>query len=133
MALRQQHSTEGAQRKKPQMTTENVYWTRRELAARIGVSVDWLDRLVAAKRIPCVKLSHKIIRFPVAAVEAWIAQRVEDAMAGKSIKTCYELTRLSGLSVNTAYKFRGGSIEPGLTNVLNIARALGTKIEELGR
>ncbi len=75
MAPDQQHSPHGAQ-KSADLTTERVYWTRKELAARIGVSVDWIDRQVATRRIPYVKLSHKVVRFPIAAVEAWIIQQM---------------------------------------------------------
>jgi len=42
-----------------------------ELAARLGVQVRYVRRLVAERRIPYVKLGH-LIRFEAAEVEAWI-------------------------------------------------------------
>lgn len=42
-----------------------------ELAARLGVQVRYVRRLVAERRIPYVKLGH-LVRFETNEVEAWI-------------------------------------------------------------
>lgn len=45
------------------------YLNKAELARRLGISIRSLDNLIRARRIPYVKLSGKLIRFPYAEVK----------------------------------------------------------------
>jgi excisionase family DNA binding protein len=53
---------------------EPEYETKRQLAARLGVSVRTIDNLLA-RGMPHVKLTRKLTRFPRLAVNDWIAER----------------------------------------------------------
>jgi excisionase family DNA binding protein len=53
---------------------EPEYETKRQLAARLGVSVRTIDNLLA-RGMPHVKLTRKLTRFPRVAVNDWIAER----------------------------------------------------------
>lgn len=49
-----------------------AYFSKRELAFYLGVSVRTCDNLLAAGKLPYVRFSSRLIRFPRAAVEAYI-------------------------------------------------------------
>ena len=50
------------------------YESKRELAARLGVSVRTIDNLLT-RGLPHLKLTRKLTRFPRAAVDEWLAER----------------------------------------------------------
>ncbi len=50
------------------------YEDKRQLAARLGVSVRTIDNLLV-RGLPHLKLTRKLTRFPRAAVDEWLAQR----------------------------------------------------------
>jgi excisionase family DNA binding protein len=50
------------------------YENKRQLAARLGVSVRTVDNLLT-RGLPHCKLTRKLIRFPRAAVDEWLAER----------------------------------------------------------
>jgi len=50
------------------------YENKRQLAARLGVSVRTIDNLLV-RGLPHLKLTRKLIRFPRAAVNEWLAER----------------------------------------------------------
>ena len=50
------------------------YENKRQLAARLRVSVRTIDNLLA-RGLPHIKLSRRLIRFPRAAVDEWLAER----------------------------------------------------------
>ena len=53
---------------------EPEYENKKQLAARLGVSVRTIDNLLA-RGLPHIKLTRKLIRFPRAAVDEWLAER----------------------------------------------------------
>lgn len=50
------------------------YENKRQLAARLGVSVRTVDNLLT-RGLPHCKLTRRLIRFPRAAVDDWLAER----------------------------------------------------------
>lgn len=50
----------------------DAYLTKQQLARRLNVSPRTVDNLMARRALPFVRLSAKLIRFPVAAVEAYL-------------------------------------------------------------
>ena len=50
------------------------YENKRQLAARLGVSVRTIDNLLT-RGLPHVKLTRKLTRFPRVAVDEWLAER----------------------------------------------------------
>ncbi len=50
------------------------YENKRQLAARLGVSVRTIDNLLV-RGLPHLKLTRKLVRFPRAAVDEWLAER----------------------------------------------------------
>jgi excisionase family DNA binding protein len=50
------------------------YETKQQLATRINVSVRTIDNLLT-RGLPYVRLTRKLIRFPRAAVDAWLLER----------------------------------------------------------
>ena len=55
-------------------TLAREYEDKRQLAARLGVSVRTIDNLLV-RGLPHLKLTRKLTRFPRAAVDEWLAQR----------------------------------------------------------
>lgn len=55
-------------------TPQREYEDKRQLAARLGVSVRTIDNLLA-RGLPHVKLTRKLTRFPRVAVDEWLAER----------------------------------------------------------
>ena len=54
----------------------------RHVAEMLDVSPRRVLQLARERRIPAVRTGPRAIRFPKAAVEAWLASRVEKALAG---------------------------------------------------
>ena len=54
------------------LSSPPAYFTKRELAFYLGVSVRTCDNLLAAGKLPHVRFSCRLIRFPRAAVEAYL-------------------------------------------------------------
>lgn len=50
------------------------YESKKELAARLGVSVRTIDNLLT-RGLPHIKLTRKLTRFPRIAVNEWLAER----------------------------------------------------------
>jgi len=50
------------------------YETKKELAARLGVSVRTIDNLLT-HGLPHIKLTRKLTRFPRVAVDGWLGER----------------------------------------------------------
>jgi excisionase family DNA binding protein len=50
------------------------YENKRQLAVRLGVSIRTVDNLLV-RGLPHIKLSQRLIRFPRAAVDEWLAER----------------------------------------------------------
>lgn len=50
------------------------YENKRQLAARLGVSVRTIDNLLQ-RGLPHLKLTRKLTRFPRAVVDQWLAER----------------------------------------------------------
>lgn len=50
------------------------YESKKELAARLGVSVRTIDNLLT-RGLPHIKLTRKLTRFPRVAVDEWLVQR----------------------------------------------------------
>lgn len=53
---------------------EPEYENKRQLAARLGVSVRTIDNLLK-RGLPHLKLTRKLTRFPRVAVNEWLAER----------------------------------------------------------
>jgi excisionase family DNA binding protein len=56
------------------VTQRREYEDKRQLAARLGVSVRTIDNLLA-RGLPHIKLTRKLTRFPRVAVDEWLAER----------------------------------------------------------
>jgi excisionase family DNA binding protein len=50
------------------------YDSKRQLAQRMSCSTRTIDNLMA-DGLPYIRLTHKLVRFPRAEVDAWLAQR----------------------------------------------------------
>lgn len=50
------------------------YLTKQQLAARLGVSVRTIDGLMRQRKIPYIKLTARLVRFPADEVEAYLAE-----------------------------------------------------------
>ncbi len=50
------------------------YESKKELAARLGVSIRTIDNLLT-RGLPHIKLTRKLTRFPRVAVDEWLAER----------------------------------------------------------
>jgi excisionase family DNA binding protein len=50
------------------------YENKKQLAARLGVSVRTVDNLLT-RGLPYCRLTRKLIRFPRAVVDEWLAER----------------------------------------------------------
>ncbi len=50
------------------------YETKSQVARRLNVSRRTIDNLMQQRRLPFIKLTSKIVRFPKAEVDAYLAQ-----------------------------------------------------------
>ena len=60
----------------PAEPTVPAYLTKHQLAARLGVCLRTVDYLVAKQRIPFVRLSTRLIRFPVAEIDLYLQRHL---------------------------------------------------------
>jgi excisionase family DNA binding protein len=51
-----------------------AYYNKRQLAHYLNVSVRTIDALMRARKLPFIKLTKKLVRFPKADVDAYLAQ-----------------------------------------------------------
>ena len=61
-------------REQNRSTPTAAHLTRRQLASHLGVSTRTIDNLMT-RGLPYLKLTGKLVRFPRAEVENWLAQR----------------------------------------------------------
>ena len=54
--------------------TIQEYETKAQVARRLSVSRRTVDNLMRARKLPFIKLSPKIVRFPKAEVDAYLAR-----------------------------------------------------------
>jgi excisionase family DNA binding protein len=54
--------------------SQREFESKKQLAARLGVSVRTIDNLLA-KGLPFIRLTSKLIRFPRVAVDQWLTER----------------------------------------------------------
>jgi excisionase family DNA binding protein len=52
-------------------------WDVTEVADFLGLAVGTVYHLLSQKRIPCVRLSTRCVRFEPSVIAAWVAQRSE--------------------------------------------------------
>jgi excisionase family DNA binding protein len=53
------------------------YETKSQVARRLNVSVRTVDNLMKRRRLPFIKLTSKIVRFPKADVDAFLARNFQ--------------------------------------------------------
>jgi excisionase family DNA binding protein len=58
----------------PEFLTKTDYETKSQVARRLNVSRRTIDNLMRQRRLPFIKLTSKIVRFPKAEVDAYLAQ-----------------------------------------------------------
>jgi excisionase family DNA binding protein len=68
------NQTETVEPGRVDVTPTREYEDKRQLAARLGVSVRTIDNLLL-RGLPHLKLTRKLTRFPRGAVDAWLAER----------------------------------------------------------
>lgn len=56
-------------------------WSVREVAEFLGLAVGTVYHLLSQKRLPCVRLSARCVRFDPKAIEERVAQRTEEPEA----------------------------------------------------
>ena len=57
-----------------QFATAPDYETKSQVARRLNVSRRTIDNLMRQRRLPFIKLTSKIVRFPKAEVDAYLAK-----------------------------------------------------------
>ena len=57
-----------------QIATAPDYETKSQVARRLNVSRRTIDNLMRQRRLPFIKLTSKIVRFPKAEVDAFLTQ-----------------------------------------------------------
>ena len=60
-----------------QIPTLPDYETKSQVARRLNVSRRTIDNLMRQRRLPFIKLTSKIVRFPKAEVDAYLAQHFQ--------------------------------------------------------
>jgi excisionase family DNA binding protein len=58
-----------------QITASADYETKSQVARRLNVSRRTIDNLMRQRRLPFIKLTSKIVRFPKIEVDAYLAQQ----------------------------------------------------------
>jgi excisionase family DNA binding protein len=56
-------------------------WTVREVAEYLSMSRLTIYQLLSQKRLPCVRISARCVRFDPRQIEAWVAERMEEPKA----------------------------------------------------
>jgi excisionase family DNA binding protein len=59
------------------------YETKSQLARRLNVSRRTIDNLMRRRRLPFIKLTSRIVRFPKAEVDAYLAQQFQFNAVGQ--------------------------------------------------
>ena len=59
------------------------YETKQQVARRLGVSERTIEAMVHEKRLPYIRFTSKILRFPKADVDAYIARHLRVAAVGE--------------------------------------------------
>jgi excisionase family DNA binding protein len=65
-----------------QITAPPDYETKSQVARRLNVSRRTIDNLMRQRRLPFVKLTSKIVRFPKAEVDAYLARNFHVGACG---------------------------------------------------
>lgn len=60
------------------------YLNKQQLAARLGVSVRTIETLMADRKLPYLRLTRKLVRFPVAEVDACLARNLRVNAIGEN-------------------------------------------------
>ncbi|MGE9267599.1 MAG: helix-turn-helix domain-containing protein [Verrucomicrobiales bacterium] len=55
--------SDDAIQEKKSVKIEKVFFTKKELAESLGLSVKTIERYLRAKRIPCYRISRQTVRF----------------------------------------------------------------------
>lgn len=61
----------------PEFFTPPDYETKSQVARRLNVSRRTIDNLMRQRRLPFIKLTSKIVRFPKAEVDAYLARNFQ--------------------------------------------------------
>jgi excisionase family DNA binding protein len=56
-------------------------WNVNEVAEFLGLAVGTVYHLLSQKRLPCVRISGRCVRFDPRQIEAWVAERMEEPEA----------------------------------------------------
>jgi excisionase family DNA binding protein len=56
-------------------------WDVSEVAEFLGLAVGTVYHLLSQKRLPCVRISGRCVRFDPRQIEEWVAQRTEEPEA----------------------------------------------------
>lgn len=62
------------------------YETKLQVARRLNVSRRTIDNLMRQRRLPFIKLTSKIVRFPKAEVDAYLAQHFRVNAGGQEAR-----------------------------------------------
>ncbi len=69
----------------PEFFTMPDYETKSQVARRLNVSRRTIDNLMRQRRLPFIKLTSKIVRFPKAEVDAFLAQHFRINARGQEL------------------------------------------------
>jgi excisionase family DNA binding protein len=90
-------------------TEKPDYLSKQQLAARLGVSIRTIESLMAEKKLPYLRLTRKLVRFPAAEVDNYLARnlRVNAAFDHRDcpLPVSY-FERKYGLSRVTLWRYR---------------------------
>lgn len=53
-------------------------WNVNEVAEFLGLAVGSVYQMLSSKRLPCIRISARCVRFDPKAIEEWVAQRTEE-------------------------------------------------------
>jgi excisionase family DNA binding protein len=53
-------------------------WSVKEVAEYLGLAVGTVYHLLSEKRLPCVRISGRCVRFDPRRIEEWVAERAEE-------------------------------------------------------
>ena len=68
-----------------QISAPPDYETKSQVARRLNVSRRTIDNLMRQRRLPFIKLTSKIVRFPKAEVDAYLAQHFRINAGGQEL------------------------------------------------
>ena len=64
---------------------ENTMMTYCEVARLTGLKVGTLYAMVSTRRIPHIRLSGRLVRFPKVAIDRWLAERLVPIAAPEAV------------------------------------------------